>query len=104
MPGEKWTWQRALQALEIIVVAVVLGNLIDHLFARFARYRHPLFPILLQFLAIIAIVAALETITNKFFPNPITNNIFFISVFLGVQQNLWARTTQLGFLRPKSLA
>ncbi len=102
MPGEKWTWRKALQALEIIVVGVILGNLVDHLFSKYARYHHPLLPIFLQFLAIVAIIAALETITSKFFPNPITNNIFFIGVFLGVQQNLWARTAQLGFIRPKS--
>lgn len=95
-PQEVWSWNKAAQTLLVIAIAMILGNLIDQGFENHVDYKkRAVFFIFLQFLVIIAVVAALESIHLKHYPIPITSNIFFIAVFLGVQQNLWNQVSRI---------
>lgn len=96
--SEPWTWKKTATNVGIIALALVLGNLIDQEFAGHINYsKNAIFFIFLQFLVIIAVVAVLETIHLKKFPIPITSNVFFIGVFLSVQQNLWKQVSRIQF-------
>jgi len=77
-----------------IVLAIVLGLLVDDLVARVKI--DPLGRILLQIVIIVAIVNTLDRVYIKLIDKTLSSDsVFFISVFLGVQVNLFNNITEV---------
>ena len=74
-----------------IVVALIAGIIIDQIFEKHFVKRKHIFPrIVLQFLVIIAVVVLFNVWDPPVLPSNIVSNVFFMAVFLGVQQGLFA--------------
>lgn len=74
-----------------ILVALIAGIVIDQIFEKhFVKKQHILPRILLQFSVIITIVIMFNIWDPPVLPKNITSNVFFMAVFLGVQQKLFA--------------
>lgn len=88
----RWTWQRFARSALSIAVAIVLGLLVDEVFQWLFRDMYPIWHIVLQFGVIIGVVALLSSVVPRLVSLDLVENIFFVSVFLGVQQHLMQET------------
>lgn len=71
-----------------IILAIILGRLLDFYINKLPL--DPMYRVIIQFIVIIGTIFILDVIYNKIFNRTLsTDNIFFISVFLGVQSQLF---------------
>jgi len=87
--SEAWNVRKVGESAGVIVVALLLGIAVDQVFQHHSSARqHPILRIALQFAVIIGVVIAADTVGQRFFAKNLSTNVFFVAVFLGVQQNL----------------
>lgn len=71
-----------------IIIGAILGITVDKFFDQYQHLGYGRY--VLQLVAILLVVWLLDIIYKAVFGERLsTNNVFFISVFLGVQQSLW---------------
>jgi uncharacterized protein YacL len=92
---EKISISAILQSGIAIILGLILGILIDETFdkSKISNIQR----IISQFTVIIFVVFLLQYIGTKL-PISIVSNVFFISVFLGVQSSLFAEVKKINII------
>lgn len=83
-------------SLVAIATAVILGLIVDKTFEKYFSDKPKFARILFQFIVIALIIAIINANSERYLKLDLVNNIFFISVFLGVQQNLFMTVSGVG--------
>jgi type III secretory pathway component EscS len=84
-----------VRSFAAIALALVLGLLIDQLFQSWFGFQQQTLRIILQFATLVGVVILVEHLASNFLPFDLVSNVFFISVFLGVQQYLFQELKQV---------
>jgi len=94
----EWTVPSFARSMVAIAAAVLLGLLIDQSFDRLFQDRSVALRLLLQFGVIVAVVALIEELMPRLLPIDLVSNVFFITMFVGVQQHLFGELWRLRLL------
>ena len=90
---------RVIKSVLSIAAAVILGSILDKSFEIYFGKKNRMVRITIQFITIAVVIALINTYSDKYrLPIDVVENIFFVSVFLGVQQNLFQDVSQLNVL------
>lgn len=95
--GTQLSWNSFLRSILAMSAALILGLLVDESFELWLGQDKVLLRILLQLSTIVLVVALLQRLGPRLNFN-VVDNVFFLAIFLGVQQHLLQQFDRINLL------